>query len=243
MSASASRPCTARTGTSPSRSRTGRVRRRDPVPPPGDRGERAHDRPPGPVLAAVPSEPRPPSRRRSPRSSARGTSGPARCSCPAALRGRTSSPAGARRRCRGLAPGRAVGGGVHPEARSACRAPTGRSATCAACRLRHTVPDRRARRRADPEVAFERNNDWLLEVAQSAASRSAPLRSGTAPGDGPGGTSDFVERPRHGSHGRHRRSRRRTPRHGPVTQAREYRAGSGQGRSGHQALSGARGEA
>ena len=48
-----------------------------------------------------------------------------------------------------------------------------------------------------PEVAFERNNDWLLEVAQSAASRLRALAVwDRAPGDGPGGTSDFVERAR-----------------------------------------------
>jgi hypothetical protein len=45
------------------------------------------------------------------------------------------------------------------------------------------------------EAAFERNNDWLLNVAQSAAPRLRALAVwDRAPGDGPGGTSDFVER-------------------------------------------------
>jgi hypothetical protein len=48
-----------------------------------------------------------------------------------------------------------------------------------------------------PEVAFERNNDWLLAVAQSAAPRLRALAVwDREPGDGPGGTSDFVERAR-----------------------------------------------
>lgn len=48
-----------------------------------------------------------------------------------------------------------------------------------------------------PGAAFERNNDWLLAVAQSAAPRLRALAVwDRAPGDGPGGTSDFVERAR-----------------------------------------------
>ena len=48
-----------------------------------------------------------------------------------------------------------------------------------------------------PEAAFERNNDWLLAVAQSAAPRLRALAVWDGePGDGPGGTSDFVDRAR-----------------------------------------------
>jgi hypothetical protein len=47
------------------------------------------------------------------------------------------------------------------------------------------------------EEAFERNNDWLLSVAQSAAPRLRALAVWDgAPGDGRGGTSDFVGRAR-----------------------------------------------
>lgn len=48
-----------------------------------------------------------------------------------------------------------------------------------------------------PEAAFERNNDWLLAVAQASAPRLRALAVWDgAPGDGPGGTSDFVDRAR-----------------------------------------------
>jgi hypothetical protein len=47
------------------------------------------------------------------------------------------------------------------------------------------------------EEAFERNNDWMLDVAQSAAPRLRALAVWDgARGDGPGGTWDFVQRAR-----------------------------------------------
>ena len=50
---------------------------------------------------------------------------------------------------------------------------------------------------ASAEEAFERNNDWMLDVAQSAAPRLRALAVWDgARGDGPGGTWDFVHRAR-----------------------------------------------
>ena len=48
-----------------------------------------------------------------------------------------------------------------------------------------------------PELAFERNNDWILDAAQAAAPRLRVLAVWDGePGDGPGGTWDFVRRAR-----------------------------------------------
>ena len=50
---------------------------------------------------------------------------------------------------------------------------------------------------ASPEEAFERNNDWMLDVAQSAAPRLRALAVWDGErGDGRGGTWDFVQRAR-----------------------------------------------
>ena len=177
-----------------------RVGRRDPVPPAGDRRERAHDRPPGSLLTPVPSGGRggrdEDDRRRLRRVGRRTGHAP-----------RVRRRAGHRHHRRGA-------GERRRRRRSGCssRSPTRTSSPArSACpgtdweeryrRLRATCATRfqpdELGPAPTPEAAFERNNDWLLAVAQSAAPRLRALAVwDRAPGDGPGGTSDFVDRAR-----------------------------------------------